>query len=42
MKYKAVYWIKLRQGKLIRKFTLANGDDMCDFWIVGDKLENPE
>ncbi|MGI6608562.1 MAG: L-2-amino-thiazoline-4-carboxylic acid hydrolase [Erysipelotrichaceae bacterium] len=34
--------IKSRHGKLIRNFTLANGDDVCDFWIVGDKVENPE
>ncbi|MGL5440125.1 MAG: L-2-amino-thiazoline-4-carboxylic acid hydrolase [Filifactoraceae bacterium] len=27
-----------RQGKLIREGTLANGDDKCDFWIVGDKM----
>lgn len=33
--------IKLAKGKLIRKCTLANGDPMCDFWIVGDKVQNP-
>ncbi|MGI5975654.1 MAG: L-2-amino-thiazoline-4-carboxylic acid hydrolase [Eubacteriaceae bacterium] len=33
--------IKLAKGKLIRNCTLANGDAMCDFWIVGDKVENP-
>ena len=27
----------LCHGKLIREKTLAKGDDMCDFWIVGDK-----
>ena len=25
-----------------RKATLANGDDMCDFWIVGDKVKDPK
>lgn len=34
--------IKLAKGKLIRKCTLANGDQMCDFWIVGDKMQNPQ
>lgn len=24
-------------GRLIRAKTLAKGDDLCDFWIVGDK-----
>ncbi|HHU96402.1 MAG TPA: L-2-amino-thiazoline-4-carboxylic acid hydrolase [Petrimonas sp.] len=33
--------IKLAKGKLIRNCTLANGDAMCDFWIVGDKVKNP-
>lgn len=28
-------------GKLLRKFTLAEGGPMCDYWIVGDKLKNP-
>ncbi len=34
--------IKLAKGKLIRNCTLANGDAVCDFWIVGDKVENPQ
>lgn len=34
--------IKLAKGKLIRNCTLANGDAMCDFWIIGDKVENPQ
>ena len=33
--------IKTRHAKLYRDKTLANGDDMCDFWIVGDKVQNP-
>ena len=33
--------IKTRKAKLLRDKTLAKGDDMCDFWIVGDKVKNP-
>lgn len=29
--------IELRNGRLIREHTIADGDDICDFWIVGDK-----
>lgn len=31
---------KLCHGKLIREKTIAKGDNMCDFWIIGDK-DNP-
>ena len=34
--------IKTRKAKLLRDKTLANGDDMCDFWIVGDKVKDPK
>ena len=34
--------IKTRKAKLLRDKTLAKGDDMCDFWIVGDKVQNPK
>jgi len=34
--------IKTRKAKLFRDKTLAKGDDICDFWIVGDKVKNPE
>ena len=34
--------IKVRKAKLFRDKTLAKGDDMCDFWIVGDKVQNPK
>ena len=34
--------IKARKAKLYRDKTLAKGDDMCDFWIVGDKVKNPK
>ncbi|GKX31246.1 hypothetical protein SH1V18_37260 [Vallitalea longa] len=30
---------KLQHGVLHRKCTLANGDNMCDYWIVGDKYK---
>ena len=29
-------------GKLIREYTLAEGGPVCDYWIVPDKLENPQ
>lgn len=33
---------KLQHGHLERKYTLAKGDAMCDYWIYGDKFENPK
>lgn len=33
--------IGYRKGRLIREYTIANGDDICDYWIVGDKIKNP-
>lgn len=33
---------KLQHGKLNRKHTIADGDAVCDYWIVGDKVENPK
>lgn len=29
--------VQLFHGVLLRKKTIASGDDHCDFWIVGDK-----
>ena len=29
-------------GKLIREYTLAEGGPICDYWIVPDKMENPQ
>ena len=29
-------------GKLIREYTLAEGGPVCDYWIVPDKMENPQ
>lgn len=33
---------RLQHGKLYRENTIAKGDPICDYWIVGDKTENPE
>ena len=32
---------RLHHGCLHREQTLAKGDLMCDYWIVGDKVKNP-
>lgn len=29
-------------GRLIREYTLATDGPMCDYWIVPDKIENPQ
>jgi hypothetical protein len=29
-------------GRLIRQYTLATGGDVCDYWIVPDKIKNPK
>ena len=29
-------------GKLIREYTLATGGPICDYWIVPDKLSDPQ
>ena len=31
----------LQHGKLHRKHTIAAGDAVCDYWIVGDKVKDP-
>jgi len=33
---------RLQHGKLYRKHTIAGGDSVCDYWVVGDKLKNPK
>ena len=33
---------QLQHGKLNRRHTIANGDTICDYWIVGDKDKNPK
>ena len=32
---------RLQHGKLHREHTIANGDGVCDYWVVGDQIENP-
>lgn len=32
---------KLIHSKLYREHTIADGAATCDYWIVGDKIENP-
>lgn len=32
---------ELSHGVLIREQTLATGGDMCDYWIVGDRVKDP-
>lgn len=31
---------RLQHGRLYRKHTIANGDGICDYWIVGNKVRN--
>lgn len=31
------YMFAYQHGKLYREHTIANGDKICDYWIVGDK-----
>lgn len=33
---------KHQHGKLYRDHTIAGGDLVCDYWIVGDKAVNPQ
>ena len=32
---------RLQHGKLHREHTIANGDGVCDYWVVGDKVKEP-
>lgn len=32
----------LMHAKLYRDHTLAGGGEVCDYWFVGDKVENPK
>ena len=32
---------RLQHGKLYRDHTIAGGDKICDYWVVGDKVKNP-
>ena len=29
---------RLQRGKLFREHTIANGDGICDYWVVGDQM----
>ena len=29
-------------SRLIREHTVAAGDGICDYWTVGDKINNPQ
>ena len=33
---------QLQHGVLHREHTIAAGDAVCDYWIVGDKVQNPQ
>ena len=33
---------KLQHGVLRRSHTIAQGDGVCDYWIVGDQVQNPK
>lgn len=33
---------RLQHGKLYREHTIADGDLICDYWIVGDKAKEPK
>ena len=33
---------RLQHGKLYREHTIANGDGICDYWIVGDQNRDPK
>ena len=30
--------LRLQHGRLHREHTISNGDGICDYWIVGDKV----
>ena len=30
---------RLQHGKLHREYTIANGDPVCDYWVVGDRMK---
>ena len=33
---------RLQHGKLYREHTIARGDSVCDYWVVGDQVTNPK
>ena len=32
----------MMHSRLIREHTVAEGAGICDYWTVGDKVENPQ
>ena len=32
---------RLQHGRLYREHTIADGDGVCDYWVVGDKVKDP-
>ena len=32
---------RLQRGKLYREHTIARGEGVCDYWVVGDQVKNP-
>ena len=30
---------RLQHGRLLREHTIAGGDGICDYWVVGDKIK---
>jgi len=33
---------RLQHGKLYREHTIARGDSVCDYWVVGDQVTHPK
>ena len=33
---------RLQHGRLYREHTIANGEGICDYWVVGDQVKKPE
>ena len=33
---------RLQHGRLYRDHTIANGDGVCDYWVVGDQVNAPK
>jgi len=31
---------RLQHGRLYREHTIANGESVCDYWVVGDKIRD--
>ena len=34
--------ISMMHARLIREHTVAHGEGICDYWVIGDKAKNPE